>query len=107
MVLVLIRQTPKCLPARRVTQKLIAFTSGPVDYQIGANVQTRLLACLAGGLLGVVLASAINDGLGLSLSPTLAVIACSSAGVGLGYVVSILFDVFSGAGKSHSDSLKS
>lgn len=67
-------------------------------------MQTRLLACLAGGLLGVALASTINDSLGLS--PTLAVIACSSAGVGIGYMVSILFDVFAGAGKSEIDSLK-
>lgn len=67
-------------------------------------MQTRLLACLAGGLLGVALASTINEALGLS--PTLAVIACASAGVAIGYVVSILFDVFAGAGKSEVDSLK-
>jgi hypothetical protein len=68
------------------------------------NVQTRLLSCLAGGLLGVALASTINQSLGLS--PTLAVIACSSAGVALGYMVSILFDVFAGAGKNEVDSVK-
>jgi hypothetical protein len=58
-------------------------------------VQTRLLACMAGGLLGFVAASPINGGLGLDLSPTVALIGCSSLGVALGYVVSILFDVFS------------
>ena len=67
-------------------------------------MQTRLLACLAGGLLGVVLAPTLNNSLGLS--PTLAVIACSIAGVAVGYVVSILFDVFAGAGKDPLDSLK-
>jgi hypothetical protein len=67
-------------------------------------VQTRLLSCLAGGLLGVALASTINESLGLT--PTLAMIACASAGVALGYMVSILFDVFGGAGKNEADSLK-
>jgi uncharacterized membrane protein len=74
------------------------------DPNRSENVQTRLLACLAGGLLGVVVASTINESLGLS--PTLAVIACASAGVGIGYMVSILFDVFAGAGKGEVDSLK-
>jgi hypothetical protein len=67
-------------------------------------VQTRLLACVAGGLLGVALTSTINSGLGLS--PTLAMIACSSAGVAIGYVASILYDVFSGAGQTQPDSRK-
>jgi hypothetical protein len=55
-------------------------------------VQTRLFACIAGGLLGVVLTSPINGSLGLS--PTIALIGCSAMGVGVGYVASILFDVF-------------
>lgn len=67
-------------------------------------MQTRLLACIAGGLLGVALTSTINGGLGLS--PTLALIACSSAGVAIGYVVSILYDVFTGAGHNHVNSPK-
>jgi hypothetical protein len=67
-------------------------------------VQTRLLACLAGGLLGVALTSTINESLGLS--PTLAFVACSSAGVAIGYVVSILYDVFTGAGHNQVNSPK-
>ena len=54
-------------------------------------MQTRLFACLAGGFLGVVV-TPVNASLGVS--PTVAVIACSSVGVAVGYVVSILFDVF-------------
>jgi hypothetical protein len=55
-------------------------------------VQTRLLACLAGGFVGVVVTSPINAGLGLS--PTIALIGCSSIGVAVGYITSMLFDVF-------------
>jgi hypothetical protein len=55
-------------------------------------VQIRLLACLAGGFLGVVVTSPINAS--LALSPTIALIACSSIGVAVGYVTSLLFDVF-------------
>jgi hypothetical protein len=64
-------------------------------------VQIRLLACLVGGLLGLVATSPINDKLGFS--PTMAFIACISVGIGLGYVVSLLVDVFapSGGGKAH------
>lgn len=55
-------------------------------------MQTRLLACIAGGFLGVVVTSPINASLGLS--PTIALIGCSSAGVAVGYVASMLVDVF-------------
>jgi hypothetical protein len=55
-------------------------------------VQTRLLACLAGGFLGVVVASLFGASLGLSA--TFALIGCSSLGIAVGYVVSMLFDVF-------------
>jgi hypothetical protein len=55
-------------------------------------VQTRLLACIAGGFLGVVVTSPINASLGLS--PTIALIGCSSIGVAVGCVATILFDVF-------------
>jgi hypothetical protein len=72
----------------------------------GGNVQTRLLACIAGGLVGVVLASPINSGLGLSLSSTLAMIVCGSAGAALGCLASVLFDVFTGAGDKQIDPLK-
>jgi hypothetical protein len=60
-------------------------------------VQTRILACAAGGLLGVVATSSITSILGLGslgMSPTLTIIVCSSIGVAIGYVVSILYDVF-------------
>jgi hypothetical protein len=55
-------------------------------------VQIRLLACLAGGFLGVVVASLFGASLGLSA--TFALIGCSSLGIAGGYVVSVLFDVF-------------
>lgn len=63
-------------------------------------MQTRLLACAAGGLLGIAVASSINGSLGLS--PTLALVACTTAGVGVGYVVSILYDVFAGSESTNS-----
>ena len=55
-------------------------------------MQTRLIACLAGGFLGVAVTSSVNSSLGLS--PTIALLSCSSIGVVLGYVASLLFDVF-------------
>ena len=55
-------------------------------------MQTRLLACLAGGFLGAAVTSPINDS--LALSPTIALFGCSSIGMAVGCVVSILFDVF-------------
>jgi uncharacterized membrane protein YuzA (DUF378 family) len=55
-------------------------------------VQTRLFASLAGGLLGVVVTFPINSSLGLN--PALALVVCSLIGVAVGYVASILFDVF-------------
>lgn len=55
-------------------------------------MQTRLFACIAGGLIGVVVASPVSSSFGVS--STLALIGCSSVGVGVGYVASILFDVF-------------
>ena len=60
-------------------------------------MQTRLLACITGGLLGVVLASPLSRE--LSLAPSFAVIASSLAGVAAGCVVSILYDVFVGTAK--------
>jgi len=57
-------------------------------------MKTRLIASLAGGLLGLMLAARINTGLGLGVSPTLALIGCSLAGLAIGYVASMLFDVF-------------
>lgn len=70
-------------------------------------MQTRLLACLAGGFFGVVVASPISGSLGVSA--TLGLIGCSLAGIAVGYVVSTLFDVFTAhapdtAGSSASNS---
>ena len=60
-------------------------------------MQTRLLACISGGLFGVVLASPLSRE--LSLAPTFAVIVSSLAGVAAGSVISVLYDVFVGAAK--------
>jgi hypothetical protein len=57
-------------------------------------MRKRLGGCIAGGVLGVCLASLINASLGLP--PTLALGACSAAGIGFGYVVTTLADVFIG-----------
>lgn len=55
-------------------------------------MQTRLIACLAGGLLGIAVTSPIKST--LDLSPAIAWIGCASIGVAIGYVASILVDVF-------------
>ena len=55
-------------------------------------MQIRLLACIAGGLLGVGATFLIDDSLGLS--PTVAMVGCGAIGVALGWVVSLLVDVF-------------
>lgn len=55
-------------------------------------MQTRLLACITGGLVGIAAAAWVNNTLGLSSG--LALIVCAVVGVALGCVVSILFDVF-------------
>ena len=64
------------------------------------TVRTRLLACFAGGLLGVVVASPISQSLNVSL--TLALIGCSLLGLALGYVVSIFFDVFTASSEEEA-----
>jgi len=63
-------------------------------------LQTRLLACLAGGFLGVVVASPISQSFNVSL--TLALIGCALLGLALGYVVSIFFDVFTASSEEQS-----
>ena len=60
-------------------------------------MQTRLLACTSGGLFGFVIASPLSRE--LSLDPMFALLACSSVGVAVGYVVSVLCDVFATTGK--------
>jgi hypothetical protein len=56
----------------------------------------RLFASLAGGLLGLAVAMQINAKLELGLAPAVALIGCGIAGFGVGYVASMLFDVFGG-----------
>ena len=74
-------------------RSLASPVSAPPMIPSGENiVQTRLLACLAGGFLGVVVTSPINASLGLSSN--IAFIGCSAIGVAVGYVASVLFDVF-------------
>jgi hypothetical protein len=55
-------------------------------------MQTRLFASLAGALLGAAVSSTVNSS--VDLSPTLVLIGCTVTGLALGYVVSMLFDVF-------------
>jgi len=55
-------------------------------------LQTRLLASLAGGCFGFLVASPINGVLGLA--PVEALIGCSLLGTTVGYAVSIFIDVF-------------
>ena len=55
-------------------------------------MQIRLFACIAGGLIGVVAASPVSGSFGIS--PMVSLIGCVFAGIGVGYVASILFDVF-------------
>lgn len=62
-------------------------------------MRIRLLACIAGGLLGVVAAYMVDDGLGFS--PTVTMLACVGVGIALGYVVSLLVDVFAPSPGSH------
>jgi xanthosine utilization system XapX-like protein len=61
-------------------------------------MQTRLLACGAGGLLGAALASTINDSLGMP--PALALAGCALAGIAVGYFISIMFDVFTASSET-------
>lgn len=55
-------------------------------------MQTRLFACIAGGLVGVVAASTVSSR--FEIGPILGLIGCVAVGVAVGYVASILFDVF-------------
>jgi len=56
-------------------------------------VQIRLFACIAGALIGVVVASPVSRS--FDVSPTVSLVGCLIAGIGIGYAASILFDVFS------------
>jgi len=57
-------------------------------------MRKRLMGCIAGGVVGFCLASLVNFDLGLS--PALALVAWSMAGIAFGYVVTMLADVFIG-----------
>jgi len=61
-------------------------------------VQTRILACFVGGFLGVVAASPLNDS--LHLHPAVAFSAIPIVGVFVGYVASLLIDVFTSSPSS-------
>ena len=73
---------------------------GPMVTARRHTLRTRLLACFAGGFLGVVVASPISQSLNVRL--TLALIGCSLLGLTLGYVVSIFFDVFTAESEEQS-----
>ena len=55
-------------------------------------MQTRLLACIAGGFLGVVAAISLNER--VDMSPIVTFGGCAIAGIGLGYAVSMMVDIF-------------
>jgi hypothetical protein len=55
----------------------------------------RLLSSMVGGLIGLALAWRFQDALGAS--PALAYGSCALGGLGIGYVASMLFDVFAGS----------
>jgi hypothetical protein len=55
-------------------------------------MRNRLVCCISGGLLGFALSGTIGDALGLTQVVGMAFSA--AAGLGLGYVVSTLMDVF-------------
>jgi hypothetical protein len=55
-------------------------------------MRNRLVCCISGGLLGFALSGTIGDALGLAQVAGMAFSA--AAGLGLGYVVSTLMDVF-------------
>ncbi len=54
----------------------------------------RFLSALVGGVIGIAGAWGFQDSLGSS--PSLAYVACTLGGIGVGYVASMLFDVFAG-----------
>jgi hypothetical protein len=54
----------------------------------------RFLSALLGGMIGFAGAWGFQDSFGVS--PALAYVACILGGMGVGYVASMLFDVFAG-----------
>jgi len=57
-------------------------------------MRIRLLAALVGGAVGLAVAMAFPVGAGLGLTPALANIACTFAGLAVGYLATVLLDVF-------------
>ena len=64
-------------------------------------MQRRLIASIAGGIIGICLAARLQDALGVSA--TVAFIAAALGGIVLAYVASMLFDVFSGTPGSSNE----
>jgi hypothetical protein len=62
-------------------------------------MRKRFLVSIVGGIVGLALSVPLTDTLGVS--QTLALVGCSVAGIVVGYVASILWEVFAGA---HHDS---
>ena len=57
-------------------------------------MRRRLLTCALFGLVGLLLAMPVSDGFGVPLAEAMAV--CLAACAALGYVISIVADVFAG-----------
>ena len=57
-------------------------------------MQRRLIASIAGGIIGICLATQLQEAIGVSA--TMAFTAAAFSGIALGYVASMLFDVFAG-----------
>ena len=55
-------------------------------------MQTRLIFCLAGGVLGLLVPLTVGGNMGLS--PLFAMLGFTAIGVVVGYVVSVFIDVF-------------
>lgn len=57
-------------------------------------MRIRLLAALVGGAVGLAVALAFPIGSGLGLTPVWATTACTLAGLAVGYLATVLLDVF-------------
>ena len=55
-------------------------------------MRKRLVCCISGGLLGFAFSGTVGEALGLT--PTIGTVFSAAAGLGLGYVMSTLLDVF-------------
>jgi CBS-domain-containing membrane protein len=77
-----------------LAKTLGAFRPDFADIKLRIEMQRRLIASIAGGVLGMCLARPLEDALGVSA--TLAFLAAPLGGIALAYVGSLLFDVFAG-----------